>query len=248
MGVGADAVAALEAGAGAGAGGGGVSLAAPAAAGVSFSAPSGPGGSTSLSGAGPAPLPQRESLLQGVNSLEHQCTLDEPVSETIMRDLRSISEKLKYVLLPTQGQHSSRLKDWDLWGPLLLCLALGVIIAAQAPSSDQASYAFADVFVIVWLGSSVVTLNALVLRGKVSFFLTVCVLGYCLSPLVIAAFFAMLFKVRLVKLALVAVGFAWASKASVGFMEELVPEDKKLLGLYPVWLFYAAIAWMILII
>jgi len=30
-------------------------------------------------------------------------------------------------------------------------------------------------------------------------------------------------------------------------MSELVPEDRKALGVYPVWLFYVAIAWMILI-
>ena len=29
-----------------------------------------------------------------------RCTLDEPVMETIMRDLRSIGTKLKYVMLP----------------------------------------------------------------------------------------------------------------------------------------------------
>merc|ERR1712190_566529 len=100
-------------------------------------------------------------------------------------------------------------------GPLLLCWSLGLILALQAPSPDQASYAFADVFVIVWVGSAVVTLNALLLEGKVSFFQTVCVLGYCIFPLVIAAFFAMLLKVETMKLILVAVGLAWAAGASV---------------------------------
>jgi len=60
-------------------------------------------------------------------------------------------------------------------------------------------------------------------------------------------FFAMLLKVETMKLILVGVGLAWAAKASVGFVTELVPEDRKLLGLYPVWLFYVAIAWMILL-
>lgn len=218
------------------------------AAGVSL-APSAP--PPTFAGGGDASSPSRPAQTEKLltrGDLEMQSTLDEPVMDTIMRDLRSITDKLKFVLMPSQVQDRSRLKEWDLWGPLLLCLTLGMIIAVQAPSSEQASYAFADVFVIVWLGSSVVTLNALVLRGKVSFFLTVCVLGYCLSPLVIAAFLAMVFRVSWLKLVLVVVGFGWASKASVGFMEELVPEDKRLLGLYPVWLFYAAIAWMILVI
>lgn len=213
---------------------GGVSLAAPAtasAAGLSFQGSSVPG----PPGVGP-PI-----------DLESQCTLDEPVKETIMRDLRSIADKLKFVLMPTGADKRAKLRDWDLWGPLLLCLALGLIIAAQAPDADQASYAFADVFVTVWVGSAVVTLNALLLRGRVSFFQTVCVLGYCLSPLVAAAFVSMLLKVEWLKLIFVIVGVVWAARASVGFMAELVPEDKRLLGLYPVWLFYAAIAWMIIL-
>merc|ERR1712228_560661 len=160
-------------------------------------------------------------------------TLDEPITETIMRDLRSIYEKLLYVMMPMRmNDRGSRLKDWDLWGPLLLCLSLGLILALQAPNPDQASYAFADVFVIVWLGSSVVTINALLLEGKVSFFQTVCVLGYCIFPLVIAAFCAMLLKVESLKVAFVGIGLAWAAKASVGFVTELVPEERKLLGLY----------------
>merc|ERR1712050_767538 len=114
------------------------------------------------------------------------------------------------------NERGSRLKDWDLWGPLLLCLSLGLILALQAPSPDQASYAFADIFVIVWVGSAVVTLNALLLQGKVSFFQTVCVLGYCIFPLVIAAFVAMLLRVEWLKVPLVGVGLAWAAGASVG--------------------------------
>lgn len=178
----------------------------------------------------------------------HSCTLHEPVTQTILRDLRSIAHKLIYVLMPmTPGDRGRRLKDWDLWGPLLLCLALGLILSGQAPSSSQASYAFADVFVTVWVGSGVVTLNALLLKGHVSFFQTVCVLGYCIFPLVIAAFIAMLCKMEWLKVLLVAGGLFWAGGASVGFVAELVPEEKKLLGLYPVWLFYVAIAWMILL-
>ena len=37
--------------------------------------------------------------------------------------------------------------------------------------------AFAEVFVIVWLGSLVVTLNTKLLGGHISFFQSVCVLG-----------------------------------------------------------------------
>merc|ERR1712039_737941 len=104
-------------------------------------------------------------------------------------------------------------------------------------NSEQASLAFALVFIIVWVGSGVVTLNALLLRGQISFFQSVCVLGYCICPLVIAAFCSLLLQIMWLKVIFVC----------VGFMSELVAEDRRALGVYPVWLFYVAIAWLILI-
>lgn len=177
-----------------------------------------------------------------------ECTLNEPVYDTVMRDLRSIGLKLKYVMMPQAREDKAQgLKQWDLWGPLFLCLALGIMLSLQAESSNQAGMAFALVFIIVWVGSAVVTLNAVLLRGKISFFQSVCVLGYCICPLVLAAFLSMMMPVMGLKVIFVCVGFTWATGASVGFMAELVPEDRKALGVYPVWLFYVAIAWMILI-
>lgn len=50
-------------------------------------------------------------------------TLDEPVKVTIMRDLTNIWNKVKQVLDP-RSSDKNLLKDWDWWGPLLLCLVL----------------------------------------------------------------------------------------------------------------------------
>merc|ERR1719324_311473 len=151
-------------------------------------------------------------------------------------------------MLPRARQDKAHgLKDWDLYGPLLLCLALGIMLSVQAENNEQAGLAFALVFIIVWLGSGIVTLNAVLLRGKISFFQSVCVLGYCIFPLVIAAFLCYWIKFKLFKVIFVSVGFTWATGASVGFMSELVPEDRRALGVYPVWLFYVAIAWMLLL-
>eukprot|EP00439_Symbiodinium_sp_Y106_P012600 s1046_g1.t2 len=201
------------------------------------------GVAVSLHAASSSSVPVFHGSQEEAEALPGRCTLDEPVSETIMRDLRSVGQKLMYVMMPLDPtDRGRRLKDWDLWGPLLLCLALGLILSAQAPDSNQASYAFADIFVTVWVGSAVVTLNAVLLQGKVSFFQTVCVLGYCIFPLVLSAFCAMLLRVDWLKVIFVMAGMAWSAKASLGFVTELVPEDKRLLGIYPVWLFYVAIA------
>jgi hypothetical protein len=46
---------------------------------------------------------------------------------------------------------------------------------------------FGIVFIIMWGGSFIVTINTKLLGGHISFFQCVCVLGYCIFPIVLAA-------------------------------------------------------------
>ena len=172
-------------------------------------------------------------------------TLDEPVSQTILRDLRQIAFKVRHVLFPVSNG-LKELRDWDLWGPLLLCLLLAVSLSFSA-KDDQTALVFAAVFVIVWCGAGVVTLNALLLGGTVSFFQCVCVLGYCIAPMNIASVLCHIWGNFIYKFCVVAASFIWATRASVGFMAQLVPVDRKVLAVYPIVLFYSALAWMILV-
>mmetsp|Transcript_19007 Transcript_19007/g.37306 ORF Transcript_19007/g.37306 Transcript_19007/m.37306 type:complete len:191 (-) Transcript_19007:590-1162(-) len=176
-------------------------------------------------------------------------TLDEPVSETIKRDLKMIGAKLKYVFMPTSKAEETiaELRKWDLWGPLLFCLILSVVLSLSA-SEDQGSTVFACVFVVVWCGAFVVTLNVQLLGGKVPNFQSVCVLGYCICPLVLAACLGMAWSNIFYRIALVIAGYAWAMRAPVVFMMQLVSDEKRALAIFPVGLFYLIIAWMILII
>ncbi|KAF5381964.1 hypothetical protein D9615_004415 [Tricholomella constricta] len=116
-------------------------------------------------------------------------TLDEPVTTTIARDLLSIYSKLVQVLYPRKSSGREVLRDWDLWGPLILCLALGIMLSLNAPAS-QALGVFTSVIVICSLGALAVTVQAKLLGGRVSFFQGLCVLGYCIAPLNIAALVA----------------------------------------------------------
>ena len=181
-----------------------------------------------------------------------ETTLDEPVSETIRRDLREVGAKLKLVLLPRASQHGvlDRLKEWDLWGPLAVCLALSIALSASAPAS-QASLVFASVFVVVWVGAAVVTLNAQLLGGRISFFQSVCILGYSIFPLTIGAALCLALhpvtKSALLRLAVVGVCFAWSTRVSVVFFSEIIEAKRRALAIYPVFGFYAFLAWMILI-
>jgi protein YIPF6 len=57
-------------------------------------------------------------------------TLDEPISATIGRDLFSIYTKVVQVLYPRRsGAGREVLRDWDLWGPLILCLLLAIMLS-----------------------------------------------------------------------------------------------------------------------
>ena len=73
--------------------------------------------------------------MQGYGSSD-MSTLDEPVSETIMRDLRMVGNKLMCVLNPRKANIQT-LKDWDLWGPLILCLMLATLLSWFAPYEQK---------------------------------------------------------------------------------------------------------------
>ncbi|KAG9301161.1 hypothetical protein G9A89_012544 [Geosiphon pyriformis] len=153
-------------------------------------------------------------------------TLDEPVSETIvsdeskLRDLRNVAIKLQQVLHPKARRDV--LKD---------------------SQSDQEILVFTWVFVIVWCGAAIVTVNAKLLGGNVSFFQSVCVLGYCIFPLVIAALITLFAERFFIRLPLVIVAFSWASYASVNFLSSSHLANRRALAVYPLFLFYFIIAW-----
>jgi protein YIPF6 len=235
-------------------------------------------------------------------------TLDEPVIETIMRDVRAVGAKLRIVLLPMDrtitpltyaavssadqqapsgetggGQASSapstnaplppraandnqqsdvdlsehdrmvlqQLKDWDLWGPLILCLALAVILSIKAPT-DQASLVFAAVFSSVWVGGTVVTINAQLLGGTISFFQSLCVIGYSIFPMVIVAYVIGCLKLIIhtwlwLDVIVIFIGFLWSSRVSAIFVSLYVKPERRFLALYPLFFFYTFMGWMILL-
>jgi len=171
-------------------------------------------------------------------------TLDETVGETLMRDVKMVANKLQFVAFPRGGGIQQLGRDWDLWGPLVLCLLLSMILSWNAPN-DQKALVFASVFVIVWVGSAVITVNALLLGGTLSFFHSVCVLGYCIFPLDVAAILVTFWSNAVFKTIVVPCCFVWATTASVGFLQDLIPEKRKMLALYPVTLFYMTISWIV---
>ncbi|XP_011315557.1 protein YIPF6 [Fopius arisanus] len=180
-------------------------------------------------------------------------TLDEPISETILRDVRAVGHKFFHVIYPKEK--GSLLKEWDLWGPLVLCTFMAMILQGSDYRDDvnDGGPQFAEVFVLVWIGSMIVTLNSKLLGGNISFFQSVCVLGYCLLPIAIALIVcriilmmeqnSYLFFLRFV---VTIIGFAWATYASMAFLGESQPAGRKVLAVYPIFLFYFVISWLVI--
>ncbi|XP_027026575.1 protein YIPF6 [Tachysurus fulvidraco] len=179
-------------------------------------------------------------------------TLDEPVKDTILRDLKAVGQKFVHVMYPKKS--SALLRDWDLWGPLLLCVALALMLqGGSADSKDDGGPQFAEVFVIVWFGSIIITVNSKLLGGTISFFQSLCVLGYCILPLTAAMLVCRLVLLSssglvsfIVRMVVVTASFGWSTFASTAFLADSQPPNRKALVVYPVFLFYFVIGWMIL--
>lgn len=171
--------------------------------------------------------------------------LTETVWETLQHDLLEIQKKIMIVLNPTISSNEV-LKDWDLWGPLILCLFLSVVLSITAPPG-QTTLLFTGVFSIVTFGAGIVTINMILLNGTVGFFQALCALGYCLFPIAFASIITAFLSFILVKLIIVPICLAWAIFSANKFFASQIPENRKYLGLYPCALLYTILSWIIFI-
>jgi len=126
-------------------------------------------------------------------------------------------------------------------------------VLSSNTSADDNTLLFEIVFVVVWLGGGIIALNGQLLGGTISFFQSICLLGYCLFPLTVAATINMVLSwiissvPFLLKLILTGMAYIWATYSSVHFMKEMVPADRKELAMYPVCLFYLFLSWFIVL-
>lgn len=136
---------------------------------------------------------KRSTTTTAQNGVPEYNTLDEPIRETVLRDIRAVGIKFYHVLYPKEK--SSLLRDCtssfvvmrfvcvsnfimcylsllpitgDLWGPLVLCTFMATILqgSSSADSMSDNGPEFAQVFVIVWIGAAIVTLNSKLLGGN----------------------------------------------------------------------------------
>ncbi|XP_043711039.1 protein YIP4b-like [Telopea speciosissima] len=175
-------------------------------------------------------------------------TLTEPVWDTVKRDLARIVSNLKLVVFPNPFREDpgKALRDWDLWGPFFFIVFLGLILSWSA--SVKKSEVFAVAFALLAAGAIILTLNVLLLGGHIIFFQSLSLLGYCLFPLDVGALICMLKDNVIIKVVVVCVTLAWSSWAAYPFMSSAVNPRRKALALYPVFLMYISVGFLIIAI
>ncbi|RVW14604.1 Protein YIPF6-like [Vitis vinifera] len=136
------------------------------------------------------------------------------------------------------------LRDWDLWGPFFFVIFLGLTLSWSA--SIKKSKIFAVSFALLGIGAIVLTLNVLLLGGKIIFFQSLSLLGYCPFPLDIGALIC-LFKIHFIaRMIVVFVTMFWSSWAAYPFISSAVTQKRKALALYPLLLMYVSVAFLII--
>ncbi|KAL3532823.1 hypothetical protein ACH5RR_006344 [Cinchona calisaya] len=175
-------------------------------------------------------------------------TLTEPVWDTVKRDLARIVSNLKLVVFPNPFREDpgKALRDWDLWGPFFFIVFLGLTLSWSA--SVKKSEVFAVAFALLAAGAVILTLNVLLLGGHIIFFQSLSLLGYCLFPLDVGALICMLKDNVILKVVVVCVTLAWSSWAAYPFMSTAVNPRRKALALYPVFLMYVSVGFLIIAI
>jgi hypothetical protein len=175
-------------------------------------------------------------------------TLTEPVWDTVKRDLSRIVSNLKLVVFPNPNREDpgKALRDWDLWGPFFFIVFLGLTLSWSA--SVKKSEVFAVAFAVLAAGAVILTLNVLLLGGHIIFFQSLSLLGYCLFPLDVGAVICMLKDNVILKIVVVGITLAWSSWAAYPFMSAAVNPRRKALALYPVFLLYISVGFLIIAI
>ena len=94
-------------------------------------------------------------------------TLNEPISTSLKREFVRIFNKTQYSILPRCfPSKNANLRQWDLWGPLFYTLLLSFFLS-NSKDSNEMSKTFVLVFVLMWVGGVVITINTILLGAHV---------------------------------------------------------------------------------
>ena len=177
-------------------------------------------------------------------------TLNEPICTSLKREFMRIFKKTQYSILPRCFANKSKsLKQWDLWGPLIYSILLSFFLNT-GKDTEEMSKTFIIVFFLMWIGGIIVTVNSILLGAHITVFQSLCVLGNCMFPILLASIlYSFLNKYINFVLELLIAGCAcfWSCLSSFAFMGDIIGSEKKGLGIFPIFLFYFAFSCYILL-
>ncbi|OUT22348.1 hypothetical protein CAS74_002064 [Pichia kudriavzevii] len=166
-------------------------------------------------------------------------TLDESVLTTLHRDLSTIVKKIvgndvedAIVSEDYSTETMKKIRDWDLWGPLVINLAFSVIITYLQSrnldndrKNDTSSAIFSGAFTLIWGSLSILSLNIQLLSpvqqrlengamtdGVVglSFFQCISLLSYALFPVVLGGLISIFVPFKFIRMIVCALMLAWS--------------------------------------
>ena len=114
---------------------------------------------------------------------------------------------------------------------MVVSLTLATSLATGS-SYANAAVVFSLVFVVLWVGAIVVSVNAQLLGGKLSLPQSVCVLGYSAFPVCAAR---------------LTIGVV-ETMVGVSRIVRFIPAKPRALAVYPVFLFYSWLSWMVVVV
>ena len=199
-------------------------------------------------------LNNNNNINQNINIPNYQLSLsksnqklNEPITDSLKRDLFLIYNKLKYVINPylSNKEKNKHIKQWDLFGPLIFTLLLSFTLAIRGKNKGEI---FTLIFIIFWFGSFLVYINTHLLEVKISIFHIFCLLGYCLFPLNISSFILMLYNFHeIIRILIIVFCCFWSSISASSFLNSIVDNNEiRGLVLYPSILLYLFISGVIL--
>uniref|UniRef100_A0A7S0W2L3 Protein YIPF n=1 Tax=Hemiselmis tepida TaxID=464990 RepID=A0A7S0W2L3_9CRYP len=172
-----------------------------------------------------------------------------PLLEELGIDFSKIYQKTVSVLNPmvkvtedmmyTRNQEGKLEPDNDLAGPILIALMLGASMMLRGKLQFGSIYGLGVVgCTSLWL---VMTLMS---KRGIDIYQTASILGYCLLPMVLLAFFSVFFSATGPIMTALATGVVgWCSwRSSDMFTVSMDAHNEKALIAYPVGLFYAGFA------
>ncbi|KAI4838573.1 protein YIPF6 [Plasmodium brasilianum] len=146
---------------------------------------------------------------QALHIANYEFTMDEPIKDTVIRDAKSIYQKILHICFH-QYDGDNTIKKWDLWGSFIVYISLSVIIFLDKEVQEKKN-TFAYFFVIFLVGHILVSLNLSLLHINIHFFQSLCIVNYSLIPLVFSSVMNMFISCRMLRLLFSMLSTVWSS-------------------------------------